>query len=81
VIRCPRFVQRIEFKVFNRWGKEVYSLNTTDENALTIEWNGIDDNGHEVSGGVYFYTANVTFNTLRPDNRAKEFQGWVHIVR
>jgi hypothetical protein len=81
VIRCPRFVQRIEFKVYNRWGKEVYALNTTDESALSIEWDGLDGNGHELSGGVYFYTAKVTFNTLRPENREKEFQGWVHIVK
>jgi hypothetical protein len=81
VIRCPRFVQQIEFHVYNRWGKEVYSLNTTEENLLSIEWNGHDSNGNELSGGVYFFTAKVTFNTLRSDNREKNFNGWVHIVK
>lgn len=81
VIRCPRFVKQVDFHVYNRWGKEVYALNTTEEDMLTIEWNGFDNNGHELSSGIYYFTAKVTFNTLRIENREKDFHGWVHIVK
>jgi len=80
-IRCPRFVQSIDFKVFNRWGKQVYAFTSDDENAISIEWDGHDSNGHELSGGVYFYTADVTFNVMRPESRRRQLNGWVHLVR
>jgi hypothetical protein len=81
VIRCPRFVESIDFKVYNRWGKQVYTFTSNDENAISIDWDGYDNNGHELSGGVYFYTADVTFTMLRPESKKKQLQGWVHIVR
>jgi CHU_C Type IX secretion signal domain len=80
-IRCPRFVQSIDFTVYNRWGKQVYSYTSEDENFISIEWNGHDSNGHELSSGVYFYTAEVTFNVLRAENKKRQLQGWVHLVR
>lgn len=81
IIRCPRFVQSIDFKVYNRWGKQVYAFATDDVNAISIEWNGHDTNGNELSDGVYYYYAEVTFNVLRPENRKRQLQGWVHVVR
>jgi hypothetical protein len=80
-IRCPRFVESIEFKVYNRWGKQVYNYASSDENSISIDWNGYDNNGNELSGGVYFYTADVTFMMLRPESRKRQLQGWVHIVK
>ncbi len=46
-----RFIERIDFKVFNRWGQVVFT--TTDPQ---INWNGGNTSGKEVSDGVYFYT-------------------------
>jgi gliding motility-associated-like protein len=46
-----RFIESIDFKVFNRWGQVVYS--TTDPG---INWNGRNHAGKEVSDGVYYYT-------------------------
>ncbi len=80
-IRCPRFVERIDFKVFNRWGKQVFAYAADDENLINIDWNGYDNHGHELSSGVYFYTAEVSFNVLRPERKKKQLQGWVHLVR
>jgi len=80
-IRCPRFVQSIDFKVYNRWGKQVYAFASDDENTISIDWDGRDSNGNELSNGVYFYTAEVTFNMLKPETRNRQLQGWVHIVR
>jgi gliding motility-associated-like protein len=46
-----RFIETIQFKVFNRWGQLVFQ--TTDPQ---INWNGNNSNGKEVSDGVYYYT-------------------------
>ena len=80
-IRCPRFVQSVDLKVFNRWGKQVYTYTSDDENTVSIEWDGHDSNGHELSTGVYYYHAEVMFNVMRPESRKRQLQGWVHLVR
>ncbi len=46
-----RFIETIQFKVFNRWGQLIYT--TTDPQ---INWNGKNMNGKDVSDGVYYYT-------------------------
>jgi gliding motility-associated-like protein len=46
-----RFIETIDFKVFNRWGQIVFT--TSDP---LINWNGGNNAGKEVSDGVYFYT-------------------------
>jgi gliding motility-associated-like protein len=46
-----RFIETIDFKVFNRWGQVVYT--TKDPQ---INWNGSNGTGKEVSDGVYYYT-------------------------
>jgi gliding motility-associated-like protein len=46
-----RFIETINFKVFNQWGQLVFS--TTDPQ---INWNGGNNSGKNVSDGVYFYT-------------------------
>lgn len=80
-IRCPRFVQSVNFQVYNRWGKSVYTYVSDDDHSTNIHWDGHDSNGRELSGGVYFYTAEVTFHVMRPESKTKRLQGWVHIVR
>jgi gliding motility-associated-like protein len=46
-----RFIESIEFKVFNRWGQVVFT--TRDPQ---INWNGENQSGTGVSDGVYYYT-------------------------
>ncbi len=46
-----RFIETIQFKVFNRWGQLVYT--TSDPQ---INWNGKNNGGKDVSDGVYYYT-------------------------
>jgi gliding motility-associated-like protein len=46
-----RFIETIDFKVFNQWGQVVF--NTSDPQ---INWNGTNNSGKNVSDGVYFYT-------------------------
>jgi gliding motility-associated-like protein len=79
--RCPRFVESVTFRVYNRWGKEVYAFTSTDsENTIYIDWDGRTDSGQLLSAGVYYYIAEVDFITLEPSNREQTIKGWVNIV-
>jgi gliding motility-associated-like protein len=54
-----KFIESVDFKVFNRWGGLVFE--TADP---SLNWNGASmDSGEVVSDGVYFYVATV--NTIR----------------
>jgi hypothetical protein len=87
--RCPRFVESVIFKVYNRWGKEVYNFvggsgngNTNSEkNTIYINWDGRDNNGNELVNGVYYYMAEVTFKVVNPSQNTKIIKGWVHLIR
>jgi gliding motility-associated-like protein len=46
-----RFIERVRFQVFNRWGQIVYE--TADP---MINWNGLNHSGKAVSDGVYFFS-------------------------
>ena len=45
---CPRFLEQIEFNVYNRYGKLVYSYRSGGENSLYINWTGVNNNGEEL---------------------------------
>lgn len=81
---CPRFLQRVVLKVYNRWGKEVYrydsDLNVQREDRLTSYWDGFLDTGKKASAGIYYYHAEVTFNVLDPSRSARTYKGWVHVL-
>ncbi|WP_347156489.1 gliding motility-associated C-terminal domain-containing protein [Pontibacter chitinilyticus] len=76
------FIKSMNFKVFNRWGVQVYSSGTvTDGEGLYINWPGIDEDGNRLSDGTYYYEANVKFFTLDPTKAHNTYKGWVQIVR
>jgi hypothetical protein len=86
--RCARFVQNVTFHVYNRWGRQVYSYSSTDARSgdsaldpILINWDGRSDEGQELSTGVYYYIAEVTFNTIRESSKYKTLKGWVRIIR
>jgi hypothetical protein len=80
--RCPRFVKSVVFRVYNRWGKEVYNTESTDsESTIYIDWDGRDNNGIELSSAVYYYVAEVTFEVVDPSQQTKIYKGWVHLIR
>jgi gliding motility-associated-like protein len=70
-----RYVESVDFKVFNRWGKLVFE--TTDPN---INWNGVNkDSGNASSDGVYYYVIGV--NTIRLSGIVtEEFSGTIQIL-
>ena len=49
-----RFVNKVEFKVFNRWGNVIFE--TSDPN---LNWEGKAKSGNDVPDGVYYYTCRV----------------------
>lgn len=79
--RCARFVQHVAFKVYNRWGKEVYTYESGSERTIYIDWDGRDNDGKDLAAGVYFYIAEVTFDSVDPAKRNKNIKGWVHLIR
>jgi hypothetical protein len=79
--RCARFVQKVSFTVYNRWGKEVYNYQSGGERTIYIDWDGNDNNGKELSSGVYYYSAEVIFDVVDPKNQKQIIKGWVQIVR
>ncbi len=72
----PRFVDKIEFKVFNRWGERVFF---TDD--INLNWDGNNNEGTELVDGVYYYEAQVTFDKLLEEDQEKEIKGWLKLVR
>lgn len=79
--RCARFVERVVFTVYNRWGGEVYSYESGGERTIFIDWDGKDNGRKELSTGVYYYEAQVTFNVVDPSKQNKTIKGWVQIIR
>lgn len=83
--RCARFVEKVVFKVYNRWGVEVYTYESVEgdsvDKTIYIDWDGRDNRGSLLNSGVYYYAADVTFNVINPDNRVQTIKGWVHLIR
>jgi gliding motility-associated-like protein len=69
-------IDHVNMKIFNRWGKEVYS--TTDPE---INWDGRDKNTHQpCSDGVYYYVCEVYVIALC-GNQKMVLKGAVTILR
>jgi len=79
--RCARFVLSVDFRVYNRWGKEIYNYQSGGERSIYIDWDGKDNNGKELAGAVYYYNAEVTFDAVDPSKQKQNIKGWVHLIR
>src|SRR5690606_36885845 len=78
---CARFVEDVHFRVINRCSKEVYIYQSGSERIIYIDWDGHDSDGRELSSGIYYYIAEVTFTSVDPTKRNQIIKGWVHILR
>ncbi|SMD38663.1 C-terminal domain of CHU protein family protein [Reichenbachiella faecimaris] len=86
--QCPRFVRRVEFKVFDRAGGILFDFNSASSggegqsvNSILINWDGRTNSGRELPAGVYYYGADVTFDVLDEEDSKKTIKGWVQIVK
>lgn len=79
--KCARFVIKVVVRIFNRWGKEVYSYQSGGERTIYLDWNGRGSDGTELSTGVYYYVADVTFDSVDPSKQNQIIKGWVHLMR
>jgi gliding motility-associated-like protein len=80
-LKCTKFVARVDFIVYDRWGKQIYELENTKERSIYIRWNGRDNEGREVPAGTYYYRADVQYVTIDPEKEFEVFKGWVQLVR
>lgn len=71
-----RFIDRIDLKIYNRWGTQVYG--TQD---LEIDWNGTDQtNGKPLSSGVYYYTLEV-YQRFLNEMKVEKLSGTIQLIR
>lgn len=81
-VNCPRFVEAVVFRVYNRTGTEVFSYDSFENpNGILIRWDGTNQQGQELPVGVYYYEAKVTFDVLNPDEARKTLKGWIQLLR
>ncbi|MEO5603178.1 MAG: gliding motility-associated C-terminal domain-containing protein, partial [Cyclobacteriaceae bacterium] len=79
--KCARFVEKVNVRIFNRWGKEVYSYESGGKRTIYLDWNGRASDGQELATGVYYYVAEVTFDSVDPAKRNQAIKGWVQLMR
>lgn len=79
--QCARFVKRVAFRVYNRWGSEVYTFASANGEQIYIDWDGRDNAGIPLAAGIYYYIADVTFDVVDPAEEQKTIKGWVHLIR
>ncbi|MEQ9306092.1 MAG: gliding motility-associated C-terminal domain-containing protein, partial [Marinoscillum sp.] len=78
---CPRFVRAVTFNIFDRSGKQVFQYDSFENpNGIYINWDGRNAQGTEMPAGVYYYSAEVTFDVLNPRDATKVFNGWVQLL-
>ncbi|NNE29591.1 MAG: gliding motility-associated C-terminal domain-containing protein [Saprospiraceae bacterium] len=71
------FIERIEFKAFNRWGQLVFQ--TTDPN---INWDGTNLNGKELAEGTYYYSCRVFEQRVSGVSESPEIlSGFIELIR
>jgi len=73
-----RFIDRVDMKIFDRWGNLVF---TTSDPMLN--WGGVDSStGKDAAEGVYYYTCTVyeiTVSGVQPFTEPKK--GYIHLYR
>lgn len=79
--RCPRFVESLQIKIYNRWGRLVHNYNSNESGSIYIDWDGKDQNGDDCSTGIYYYAADVAFDVLDMEQKQQTFKGSIHLVK
>lgn len=70
------FIDRINMKIYNRWGNLVFTTKDPD-----INWNGTDLNGSQLSNGVYYYHCDVYYTGNQPNEPISEtITGFIELL-
>jgi gliding motility-associated-like protein len=71
------FIDRVDFKVFNRWGQLVFEASDPQ-----INWDGRNLAGDELPAGAYFFVCRVFEQRLGGEKEtAKPLSGYIQLVR
>ncbi|WP_339904843.1 gliding motility-associated C-terminal domain-containing protein, partial [uncultured Cyclobacterium sp.] len=81
--KCPRFVEAVAIKIYNRWGVLVHEYNSAQasENNIFINWDGKDQNGNDLPSGTYYYEAIILFDVLDENRRQQKIKGTVQLMK
>ena len=79
--KCPRFVKAVDFRVFDRWGSEIYHTGKTGETSIYINWDGKSNDGTIVGAGVYYYIADVEYDNISGGLQHQEIKGWIQVLK
>jgi len=72
-----RFVESVDFKVFNRWGNLLWE--TSDHE---INWDGKDTTGKTVDDGVYYYSCDVFEKTVNGTIEQRDvLSGFIQVLK
>ncbi|MCO6461491.1 MAG: gliding motility-associated C-terminal domain-containing protein [Saprospiraceae bacterium] len=73
-----RFVTRVDFKVFNRWGNIIFETSDPD-----LNWKGVNKSGNNVPDGTYFYSCEV-YEAIYIDQgitKPRRLTGYIELIR
>ncbi|MFT6334547.1 MAG: hypothetical protein ACJATI_001286 [Halioglobus sp.] len=73
-------ISNIEFKVFNRWGEEVYTVDSEDNSAFSMPWDGTHK-GDPAPSEVYIWYFSYTLDKDTPGEKTDIAKGDVTLVR
>jgi gliding motility-associated-like protein len=72
-----RYVSKVDFKVFNRWGQMVY-----ETTKPTLDWNGQNLKGTDLAEGTYFYKCLVYEKRIEGEVLNQNIlSGYIELVR
>lgn len=73
----PRGVEVVKFKVYNRWGGLVFSI----DNNVELNWTGRSSDGEKLSDGIYYFSADIKyFHRLHRNEEHTTLKGWVQVL-
>ncbi len=78
---CLHFINDVKLRIYNRWGKEVFSSQASEGLPINLDWSGVGNNGEKLEGGIYYYWIEVEFEILEESKKYQTIKGWVHLVR
>ncbi|HNA94959.1 MAG TPA: gliding motility-associated C-terminal domain-containing protein, partial [Saprospiraceae bacterium] len=75
--RISRFVERIDMKIYDRWGVLVFETTHPE-----INWSGTDMQGKDLAEGVYYYICTYFVNG-QPTIIVKQnvLNGFIHLIK